>query len=173
MRKWQLAWPSRSRSAPPSPTHPNTVTKKSAVRQPRIRTKRAQECYEEGSTMEGHMPKATRLAHRLAREDTLKGRSTMVRHVPKTPRPYTSEEIMAGATIVAAMLQTGKLPVPNLRSDFADIAEAVTKCASAISEARHKPRHSVSQPLAPQHQQEKPKRSPRGLPLPGMPGSRR
>jgi hypothetical protein len=114
-----------------------------------------------------------RLTHRLAREDTLKGRSTMVGHVPKTPKPYISEEIMAGATIVAAMLQTRKLPVPNLRSDFADIAEAVTKCASAISEARHKPRPSVSQPPAPQHQQEKPKRSPGALPVPGMPGSRR
>jgi hypothetical protein len=119
------------------------------------------------------MPKATRLAHRLAREGAVKARSTSERHVPKTPKPYTSEEIIAGATIVAAMLQTGKLPVPNLRSDFADIAEAVARCASAISEARQKPRHSVSHPPARQHQQERPKRSPGGLPLPGMPGSRR
>jgi hypothetical protein len=90
------------------------------------------------------MPKATRLAHRLAREGAAKGRSTTEGHVPKMSKPNTAEEIMAGATIVAAMLQTGKLPAPNLRSDFSEIAEAVAKCASAIAEARHKSRHSSS-----------------------------
>jgi hypothetical protein len=85
------------------------------------------------------MPKATRLAHRLAREDAVKGRSSPGGHAPTT-----AEEIIAGATIVAAMLQTGKLPVPDPRGDFSEIGEAVAKCASAVSDARHKPTPSCS-----------------------------
>jgi hypothetical protein len=89
--------------------------------------------------MEGLMPKATRLAHRLAREDAIKGRSS-----PGGQVPTTAEEIIAGATIVAAMLQTGKLPAPDPRGDFMEIAEAVAKCATAVAEARQKPRHPRS-----------------------------
>ena len=80
------------------------------------------------------MPKTTsRLHHRFGREDAIRPEKLISAHA--------SEEITAGAIIVAAMLQAGKLPVPNLRNDdaFKDIAQLVAQCASAISKEREKP----------------------------------
>lgn len=86
------------------------------------------------------MPKGTRLAHRLAREAALKGGPPSKGHIPKMPKLYTSVEITAGATIVAAMLGAGQLAMPNPKNaGFKDIAEMVVKCASAISQEREKP----------------------------------
>ena len=80
------------------------------------------------------MPKTTsRLHHRFRREDAIRPE--------KLISAPASEEITAGAIIVAAMLQAGKLPVPNLRNDdaFKHVAELVAQCASAISKEREKP----------------------------------
>ena len=80
------------------------------------------------------MPKTTsRLHHRFGREDAIRPEKLISAH--------GSEEITAGAIIVAAMLQAGKLPVPNLRNDdaFEHIAALVAKCARAISKEREKP----------------------------------
>jgi type VI protein secretion system component VasK len=90
--------------------------------------------------MERHMPKGTRLAHRLAREVAMKEGPTREGRMPKMPKLYSSEEIMAGATIVAAMLGAGRLTVSNPKNadGFAQIAEMVVKCASAISQQRGK-----------------------------------
>ena len=80
------------------------------------------------------MPKTTsRLHHRFGREDAIRPEKLISAHA--------SEEITAGAIIVAAMLQAGKLPVPNLRNDdaFKHVAELVAQCASAISKEREKP----------------------------------
>jgi len=80
------------------------------------------------------MPKTTsRLHHRFGREDAIRPEKLILAHA--------SEEITAGAIIVAAMLQAGKLPVPNLRNvnAFRDVAELVVQCASAISKEREKP----------------------------------
>jgi len=87
------------------------------------------------------MPKGTRLAHRLAREAALKGRPPSQGHLPKMPKLYTSVDITAGATIVAAMLGAGQLTVPNPKNadGFKDIAEMVVRCASAVFREREKP----------------------------------
>ena len=80
------------------------------------------------------MPKTTsRLHHRFGCEDAIRPEKLILAHA--------SEEITAGAIIVAAMLQAGKLPVPNLRNDdaFKHIAELVAQCAGAISKEREKP----------------------------------
>ena len=80
------------------------------------------------------MPKTTsRLHHRFRREDAIRPEKLISAHA--------SEEITAGAIIVAAILQAGKLPVPNLRNDdaFKHVAELVAQCASAISKEREKP----------------------------------